>query len=221
MKESIVKILPEFAAPAGVTLSEEQIGLLADHAALMAAWNRTMNLTRITDPEEIVVKHLLDSLIPAAWLPDTGPAADIGSGPGYPGIPLKIVHPGLLMELVESAGKKANFLSTVAASLGVPGLEALRARWEDLPREPQRLGRYRLLVMRAVRPEPAHLKILAASLLQPGGIFAWWGGPEGEAEALRVTAQAGKCPVRYHASHRYELPGLKGGRCLCTWIRKG
>ena len=146
---------------------------------------------------------------------------DIGSGPGYPGIPLKLVHPGLLMELVESAGKKANFLSTVAASLGVPGLEALRARWEDLPREPQRLGRYRLLVMRAVRPEPAHLKILAASLLQPGGIFAWWGGPEGEAEALRVTAQAGKCPVRYHASHRYELPGLKGGRCLCTWIRKG
>ena len=88
-------LILKFTGKAGIALTEQQAHLLSLHIQLMLQWNTRLNLTRITGREEIIVKHLLDSILPAKFLPSSGNALDVGTGAGFPGIPLKIVYPGL------------------------------------------------------------------------------------------------------------------------------
>jgi 16S rRNA (guanine527-N7)-methyltransferase len=107
----------------GLTLAPEQIDQFLAYLALLLKWNRKMNLTALRTPREIIIHHFLDSLLLLPYLPETGRLLDIGSGAGFPGLPLKIARPGLTIDLVEATAKKVSFLKEAIRRLGLSGVE--------------------------------------------------------------------------------------------------
>lgn len=120
------------AAAMGVALSDTAVDKLLAYQALMIKWNRTYNLTAIRDPEEMLVHHLLDSLVVAPLLPH-GPLrlADVGSGGGLPGIPLAIARPEIQVTLIETSSKKSAFQQQVKIELGLSNVSVYSGRVED------------------------------------------------------------------------------------------
>jgi len=120
------------AAAMGVALSDAAVDKLLAYQALMIKWNRTYNLTAIRDPEEMLVHHLLDSLVVAPLLPH-GPLtlADVGSGGGLPGIPLAIARPEIQVTLIETSSKKSAFQQQVKIELGLSNVSIYSGRVED------------------------------------------------------------------------------------------
>jgi 16S rRNA (guanine527-N7)-methyltransferase len=105
----------------GLNLAPEQIEQFLAYLDLLLKWNRKMNLTALRSPREIIIHHFLDSLLLLPYLPETENLLDLGSGAGFPGIPLKIARPGLTIDLVEATAKKASFLKEVVRRLGLSG----------------------------------------------------------------------------------------------------
>ena len=101
------------------------------HAEELVKWNLKINLTAITDPFEVAVKHFIDSIAPAGIIPAGASMLDIGSGGGFPGIPLKIVIPTLSVSLVDSSRKKVTFLKHVIRTIGLENIEAVQGRVEE------------------------------------------------------------------------------------------
>lgn len=210
--------LAEWCAAQGRPLSEAQLGLFRAYYALLLDWNARLNLTRLTSPEDVVIRHFVDSLTgllvmgePGALL--VGSLADVGSGAGFPGLPLKFVCPELRVTLVESVGKKAEFLRHVVGELGLEGVDVVTARAEDIGQRPEHRQRYDWAVARAVGP----LAVLAEYLLplvRIGGravAYKTAGSPD-ELEAARhaVRLQGG----RIAAEREVRLPGLDKPRLL-------
>ena len=113
-------------------------GLLLKHKAefekylqFLLKWNKTYNLTTITDPFQIWEKHFLDSIMPLKWLPMSGRLLDIGSGPGFPGIPIKLARPALSVTLLEATKKKCNFCEEVIRELNLKDINVVHGRAED------------------------------------------------------------------------------------------
>jgi 16S rRNA (guanine527-N7)-methyltransferase len=153
----------------GITLSEMQIEQFIVYAALLVEWNIRMNLTRIP-PEEIVPLHFLDSLATclALDLHSAQSLIDIGTGAGFPGVPLKIVYPHLHIILLDSTQKRLVFLEEVIKRLGLRNSRTLHARAEDAGREDEHREAYDVAVARAV----ARMNILMEWMLpfvRPGG----------------------------------------------------
>jgi 16S rRNA (guanine527-N7)-methyltransferase len=120
------------AAAMGVALSVEMADQLLAYQALMIKWNRTYNLTAIRDPEEMLVHHLLDSLVVAPLLPHGSMTlADVGSGGGLPGIPLAIARPEIQVTLIETSSKKSAFQQQVKIELGLSNVSVYSGRVED------------------------------------------------------------------------------------------
>lgn len=173
---------------------------LLDYLALLARWNRSYNLTAVREPPEMIGKHLLDSL---ALLPLVdGPLADLGSGPGLPGIPLALAEPRLAVTLVEANGKKARFLREAVRALALGNARVAETRAQVLA-EP---GRYRCLVARAFGTL-AELVRVGGPLLAPDGRLL---AMKGRHPADEITAlPAGWCAA---AVHRLTIPGLEAER---------
>jgi 16S rRNA (guanine527-N7)-methyltransferase len=223
-KIDFLKMLLGLAEQCGIPLSEAQALLCREHISLMLEWNRNHNLTRITDPKEIIEKHLLDSLIPARWLRQAGPALDIGTGPGFPGIPLKILHPELEMLLLDSQRKKVSFLKIVLSKLPLQNISALQGRWEELAQggHPLVKSPFKLAMMRAVRLEPEHISVAAANLLGPDGLFAWWGGPSADLKWCdHHRERFENAGMTFAGRHSYALPSAVQLRHLYLWRKTG
>ena len=145
----------------GLDLGEEQIALFQRYFQELVEWNRRTNLTAITDYREVQTKHFLDSLTVSLVIPRdvtaNGTLMDVGSGAGFPGLPLKILWPGLRVTLVESVGKKAAVLRHLAGALGLEGVEVRTQRAESLGHDPQVRDTFDVVVSRAV----ADLSVLA------------------------------------------------------------
>ena len=185
-------------------LDPAHAGPLLDYLALLARWNGTYNLTAIRDAGEMVGKHLLDSLAMHAHVADVAHLADLGTGPGLPGIPLAIVHPGLRVALVESNGKKARFLREAVRRLGLHNAEVVESRIEafDAP------GRFDAITARALATLPL-IVALGGHLLGPRGRLLAMKGvvPEDEIAALPAGWQL-------QAVHPLAVPGLDAERHL-------
>lgn len=106
-----------------LNLAPEQIDQFLVYLDLLLKWNRKMSLTALRTPTEIISRHFLDSLLLLPYLPETGRLLDIGSGAGFPGLPLKIARPGLTIDLVEATAKKVSFLKEAVRRLGLSGVE--------------------------------------------------------------------------------------------------
>jgi 16S rRNA (guanine527-N7)-methyltransferase len=180
---------------------------LLDYLALLLQWNRAYNLTAIRDPQEMVVKHLLDSLsakaLVAQYVGD-GSIADIGTGAGFPGIPLALANPRLSVSLVETAGKKARFLREAVRALGLEKVRVHACRAEDVPESGQHDG----LTARALAPLDGILS-LGGHLLKTGGKLLAMKGrvPDDEIAVLPEG-------WRHLATHPLTVPGLNAERCL-------
>ena len=182
---------------------------LLAYLALLARWNATYNLTAIRDPREMLAKHLLDSLAMHAHLDGIESLADLGTGPGLPGIPLAIARPVLQVTLVESNGKKARFLREAARQLKLGNASVVESRIEafDAP------GRFDAITARALATLPLILQ-LGGHLLQPQGrLLAMKGVVPGDEIAALPAGW------RVAAVHPLRVPGLDAERHLLEVVK--
>ncbi len=120
---------------AGISLSVNQQQLLVAYVELLHKWNKAYNLTSVRDPNEMLIRHILDSIVVAPYLQGTR-FIDVGTGPGLPGIPLAIVRPESHFTLLDSLGKRVRFLRQVQHELKLSNVEPVQSRVEDFPAEP-------------------------------------------------------------------------------------
>jgi 16S rRNA (guanine527-N7)-methyltransferase len=166
-----LKALPERAeAMLGIRLTARQKGQFSWYAQELIDWNTRFNLTAVTDAEEIEMKHFLDSLtcLLATGTPVTGRVADIGTGAGFPGLPLKIVSPDFPLVLVESTRKKVDFCQHVVKGLQLERVAVLHARAEEVGQQEQYRGGFDWVLARAVANLPVLVEYMLP-LLKIGG----------------------------------------------------
>src|SRR5438067_6149530 len=174
MKPEHLKILEDGAATIGLRLDAEQRTLLARHVDVLLKWNKSVNLTAITDPVEVVEKHLLDSLALAPLVPK-GTLLDAGTGGGFPGIPIRVARPDVEVLLVDSSQKKIAFLKNFVAETRITGVQAIALRLSGNPAG-EGLSRVHSAVSRALAPPPEWL-MLAEHYVLPGGLVFCMLGP--------------------------------------------
>lgn len=180
-------------ATIGVTLDDAAIAKLGDYLARLLAMNELMNLTAIKDPVEAWEKHVLDSLTIVPLLAELSAGArvvDVGSGGGLPGIPLAIVRPDLQVTLVEATQKKATFLTTVAAALGLTNISVRAERAEQLGKGDLR-GAFDAVTARAVG-RLVMLVPLTVPFVRPGGLVLLIKGQRAEEELAEASWVIGR-----------------------------
>lgn len=187
----------------GVDLTAQQQGQLLDYLALLHKWNRTYNLTAVRDPQDMVARHLLDSLSIVAYLPG-GNCLDVGTGPGLPGIPLAIVRPQQAFHLLDSNGKKTRFLFQVKTALALDNIVIHQARVETFKPE----QRFQAITSRAFATLDDMFR-QARHLLAEDGCCLAMKGVLPEQEVAAVEAQGVRCEV-----HRLAVPGVDEERHL-------
>lgn len=191
----------------GLRLDGEQLKLLGRHVDLLLKWNKSINLTAITDPDEVVEKHVLDSLAVVPMLP-SGSLLDAGSGAGFPGIPAAIARPGLEVFLVDSVQKKVAFLKNVLAELRLPLVKAFAVRLQGNPAQEQ-LPRVHCAVARAYAAPEEWLR-LAEQYVLPGGVAICMLGPSDA-----VPEEVGGLALQRTLA--YALPYSKAQRRLAIY----
>jgi 16S rRNA (guanine527-N7)-methyltransferase len=188
----------------GLEGGAELAGRLAAYLDLLSRWNRVYNLTAVRDPEQMVVLHLLDSLVALPFLRGNR-VADVGSGAGLPGIPLALADPGRRFDLIEPAGKKCRFLEQARIALGLTHVTVRCERAEAL-----RPGGYGSVVSRALGPA-RRVWEQAGHLLDPGGRMVLLKGRDPRAETKALPADAGRVQVT-----RVQVPDLDAERHIVT-----
>jgi 16S rRNA (guanine527-N7)-methyltransferase len=196
------------AGTLGVQLSVADAGRLLALTQELARWNRTYNLTSITAPEQMLTHHLLDSLAVHTDLHGTR-IADVGTGAGFPGLPLALCNPERAFTLIDSNGKKIRFVSHAAHLLGLTNVTPVQARAETFrPGEP-----FDTLLARAFAPLPQLLPSVEGLCGPKTRVLAMKGRwPEEELAALPP-------PWRVVASRPLVVPGLEAARCVIVLMR--
>ncbi len=183
--------LKRLTSQLGVTLSATQVNSFERYQEELLTWNKQVNLTRIVNPEAVLIKHFFDSLtclLAVPILPQK--VIDVGSGAGFPGLPLKIVYPHIQLTLVEATGKKVAFLNHVADTLGLQQVTVLQARAEDIGQQATYREQYHLAVARAVAPLNVLAEYLLPLLAVDGLMVAQKGTMEHLATELSQATQA-------------------------------
>ncbi len=179
--------LMQGARQLGLDLTPEQIRAFAHYQQALLEWNERFNLTTITTPEGIQIRHFLDSLsclnaFPADYWHSPLRLLDLGTGAGFPGLPLKIVYPNLHLTLVEATLKKTFFLQAMVAELGLQDVVVLHARAEELGQNPAQREHYDGVLARAV----AEMTVLAEYCLPLVRVGGWMLAQKGEKAAVET-----------------------------------
>ena len=133
-----------------IEFNDKQLNQFYDYMNLLLDWNEKINLTAITEPEEVVLKHFIDSLTINKYIENNKTIADVGTGAGFPGIPLKIYRPDLNVVLVDSLNKRINFLNEVICKLDLKMISAIHSRIEDFGKDKKHRENYDYVTARAV-----------------------------------------------------------------------
>ena len=219
MDEPSIKTLSEGAAAIGVRLGPAEMDRFAAYHREILLWNRRINLVSEHSAQEIVIRHFLDSLTPAPLLdrPD-GALIDLGSGGGFPGIPLRIALPGLHLSLVESSRKKSSFLSHVVRTLGLDGVHVIRKRVEELTSGESLSGRFDMLISRAAFKLPDLIRT-ASFFLKPGGQLIAMKGPDPQEEMEETERVAEAAGMVFTACRAIRPPGADSTRKIIIYNR--
>jgi 16S rRNA (guanine527-N7)-methyltransferase len=213
----------EQLAAFGIRLSDMQKKQFLTYYKNLVLWNQVMNLTAITDMEEVYTKHFVDSLsfikaISGQAMPEGSRLIDVGTGAGFPGLPLAIVYPGLQVTLMGSLNKRMRFLDDRVGQLGLANIRTVHARAEELARNKQHREQYDLCCSRAVA-NISTLSEYCLPFIKQGGLFISYKSEKAEEELQEsgraITILGGKLEDKI----RFILPGTDYQRILLL-IRK-
>lgn len=151
-KEKFIELMNRYLAELNIKLSEEQFEQFYRYMNILIEWNKVMNLTGITDPEEIIIKHFIDSLTVIKRVDPKDNIIDVGTGAGFPGVPIKIAFPETKVVLLDSLNKRIKFLNEVIEQLQLKGIEAIHGRAEDFGKNEKHREKYDIAIARAVAP---------------------------------------------------------------------
>lgn len=204
--------LEQGLAALGVTPPAGAVDKLLYYADLLIAQNQVMNLTAITDPLGVCELHFLDSAALLALTELRGKTLiDIGTGAGFPGVVLKILEPSLELTLLDSLGKRIDWLKALCRELGLEGVTCIHGRAEALGRDPALRDCFDCATARAVASLP-QLSELCLPFVKPGGLFLAMKAEQAEAELLESQAAIDALGGGNASLHHYQLPLTKTGR---------
>jgi 16S rRNA (guanine527-N7)-methyltransferase len=219
MDNTIRNTLSRGAAEIGVPLGADQLDLFAAYHRELLLWNRRINLISEKSSREILIRHFVDSLTPVPWIArPEGLLIDLGSGGGFPGIPLRIALPNLRPTLVEASRKKSSFLSHIVRTLALGDTTVVRERVEVLIGEKACDGGFDTVISRAAFKLPELIR-MAAFLLSPGGLLIAMKGPDPQEEmAAAETLLTASGMVREDV-HDIRLPVINLSKKIIIYKR--
>jgi 16S rRNA (guanine527-N7)-methyltransferase len=215
-----VKLLSELLKNINVEVTDESIEKFKIYYEELVSWNKQFNLTAITEKEKVIIKHFYDSLLAVktkGWV-GKGSMVDVGTGAGFPGVPLKIIHPEIKATLVDSVNKKIVFLKSLMEKAGIDGVEIVQGRAEEIAQREEYREKYDHAVSRAVASVPVLLEY-CLPLLKTGGNLIIYKGREGESELERAKTALAELGGAVIEKYKTALPKGEGERMLIT-IRK-
>ena len=211
---NFVEALVSKGKEAGLTFTSEQVDKFNKYYEMLIETNKSMNLTAIIEPDEVAVKHMIDSLLVYKEKDFLGKTlVDVGTGAGFPGIPLKIYCPSLKIVLMDSLAKRLKFLQTVIEQLGLEGITCEHIRAEDAGHKAQHREHYDIAIARAVAP----LAVLAEyclPLVKPGGFFYAMKGSKYKDEVEQGKKAVNILGGKLVGCEEMKLPGLDDGRAV-------
>lgn len=213
-------VLARVADEYSLVLTDEQLAAFTTYFEMLVEWNQKINLTAITDPTEVAVKHMIDSLscFDSDIFKHGARIIDVGTGAGFPGLPLKIFRPDLKLTLFDSLNKRILFLKAVTEQLGIHDIKFVHSRAEDGGRNKQFREQYDIAVSRAV----ARLNILSEFCLPfvaLGGFFIALKGSQYSDEIKTSTEALRKLGGEIAKIENVKLPGLDDVRAV-IYIKK-
>ena len=216
--ETIEKSIRLWPCNPGIAVSGVQIGLLNLYLDELVKWNRKINLTGLRSRQKMIHELLLDSLLPIPYLPVQGRFLDVGSGAGFPSIPLRICSSGPVFHLVEPILKKTNFLKQVIRLAGLKDIEVFRGRVEDLDEALAGKG-YDVVLSRGLSLGPRILSCCAAHLVTEGLLFTFQGS-NSQPDRESLAGEGGKHGLSLQESISYTVLGVASPRRLVIFKKE-
>lgn len=216
----VSEALASGARELGIALGPEMLAAFERYYQELGDWGRRANLTAVEGEEEVAIKHFLDSLtcLKGTEFREGTTVVDVGSGAGFPGVPLKIVRPGIRLTIVEATRKRVEFLKHIATLLGLADVEVVWDRSERAGHAPGHREAYRVAVARAVA-ELAVLAELCLPLVEVGGTMLAQKGPKVALEVARAATALATMGGRVEQVISLSLPRGHGDRSLVV-VRK-
>lgn len=220
--DDVKKLFTDLLLQKGLSVSDTQWNQFEAYFRELVSWNEKMNLTGITEREQVYIKHFYDSLSLSFFVPMSGVAtmADIGSGAGFPSIPLKIMFPHLRVTIVDSLNKRIQFLNHLVQTLGLEHVDCLHGRAEDLARNVSLRDSFDLVTARAV----ARLNVLnefCLPFVKSAGLFAAMKGAEPEEELQEAAFSLKLLRGEVKSVVRFELPVEQSARHMIIVEKTG
>jgi 16S rRNA (guanine527-N7)-methyltransferase len=199
------QLLKDLSKQINIELTESQINEFEKYQDLLLEWNEKINLTAITEENDIIIKHFVDSLTIAKYFKDNDKIIDVGTGAGFPGIPLKIANKTLKVTLLDSLNKRIVYLNDVIEKIGLLNVETIHGRAEELSRNVKYREQYDVVTARAV----ANLKTLSEyciPFIKVGGYFVCMKGANIEEEMLVAKDHISELGCKIEEVIEFELP---------------
>lgn len=199
------EILMEYLKTMDIKLNDEQIQKFYKYMELLLEWNEKINLTAIIEPKEIILKHFVDSLTIAKYIKEKDRLIDVGTGAGFPGIPLKIYREDIEITLVDSLNKRINFLNEVIEELNLSNIETVHSRAEELGKNKKYRERFDIATSRAVANLSTLSEYLAPFVKENGNVICMK-GPEIDEEIKTAKNAINILGGKISKIDNFELP---------------
>lgn len=201
------EILKKGIEELGITTNDEMLNNLKIYREILVEWNQVMNLTGIEDEKEVYIKHFLDSIsaVKNGYIKDGMSIIDVGTGAGFPGMPLRICLENLKVTLLDSLNKRINFLQEVAKNVGIDDIEYIHGRAEDFGKDEQYREQYDIATARAVAGLPVLMEF-CVPFVKVGGYFVCLKGPNANLELEESKAAMEALGVEFIEKINVDLP---------------